>query len=143
MPSHQVAREQEPAAIGSKVPKSADCIVNNYECVGVVTQYSFVELADNGTNAGVQLPAAAGNRCIGVALEAGAIGDVIPVCTFGLALARIGATLTAPDALQADTDGDGIAAATADIVCADLLEDGVDTDIVQVFVYGPAGYAHA
>ena len=117
--------------------------VTMYDCVGAVGAFEAVELADDGNHAGIQLPAAQGNRCIGIALKAGAIGDSVPVCTHGLCPATLGGTITSPDELQADTDGHLIAAATSDVVVASALEDGTDGQVKWVHVQGQAGYTHA
>ena len=136
-------REAEALALDSQVPDIASAEIVMMDCVAAVTKYHAVELADDGNHAGIQHPGTAGNRCLGVALKTGAIGDSIPVQTSGLGYVIVGATLTSPDALQGATTGKAIAAATGDIVFADLLEDGVDTNQKLAYIYGPKGYAHA
>ena len=136
-------REAEAIAADSQVPSMSSAEIVMADCVGAVTKWDLVELADDDTEAGIQLPASEGNRCFGVTLKTGIIGDRVPVQTGGLGFVRCGATLTAPDALQGATDGDAIAAATSDIVAADLLADGEDGDVRKAYIYGPRGYVHA
>lgn len=140
---HPTQREHEALALSGHVPTVSSAVIVIATCVGAVGAFKAVELADNGTDAGIQLPAAAGARCIGITLAAGIIGAEVAVIVGGLGYVTCGATLTAPDALQADTDGDLIAAALNDVVVAELLEDGADTEKKLAMVYGLNGYIHA
>ncbi len=141
--TNPVKRVAESLAIDGQVPKDAQIIVINMTCVGAVGDRRFVELADNGTSAGIQHPASAGNRIFGITLAAGAIGEVVPVCVSGLCELELGATLTAPDDLSAATTGKGIAAVATHVVGAQLLEDGADTNLRKVRVHGGGLYTAA
>ena len=134
---------EEAAAVSGYVPDVANALVADFDCVAAVTQYHAVELVDDGTHAGIQHPGTAGNRCVGIALATGAIGDSVPVAVGGVTRVKLGATLTAPDHLSGATTGKLAAATTGHIVVATLLEDGADTNVVLALILGEAGHAHA
>lgn len=138
---HPLKRAGEAVAIAANVPSSPSGSFVAGVAVGAVTKWDLVELVTDGSNGtGVQLPASAGNRCLGVALNTAAIGEAVDVQTAGLGFVRCGATLTSPDELSGATDGDAVASATTNVVAATLLEDGVDTEVKRAMIHGLYGH---
>lgn len=80
--------------------------------------------------------ATANAKCLGITgAPTTAAGEEAPIIMFGETEALLGDTVSHGDWLKSDANGDLVpAASAADNVIALALEDGVDNDVVRVFV---------
>lgn len=85
----------------------------------------------------VEVSAAAGTANIpfGVSANAATAADqAVRVVTGGVALVKLGGTVAPGDPIKSDASGDGVKATSAGYVIGYALEDGVDDDIIKVWV---------
>jgi len=84
----------------------------------------------------VKPPAAAGAKCIGIAMNTASAGDNVEVCILGITEGYADGAFSRGDSLQAsDTNGELDTAASADYVIAIALEAATDAgDRVAVLV---------
>jgi hypothetical protein len=104
-----------------------------------IEKWKYVTIASQSDGEIVQC-SSAGEIALGIAQnKATAAGESVKVCVFGISKCIAGAAVTKGDTLQADGDGECIAATTSDEVMGMALEAADAADDVITVTVGYAG----